>query len=219
MKDIFLIRHCQALPGQGQDWQHRPYIGRTDPPLTQAGIAEAGELAAHLAALVPAKENVAIVSSPARRALETARLAASGLNPQEAEPIIEQDPNLWEVDFGRWEGLCFPEIQAEDPALVDEWARGGMDFRFPAGESLSAFHERIMRAGDRIYRHPAENLMVVTHGGVIRFLLCYFLGLPPSFHLKFEVGTGAINRLSGSSPSITRHAASRSANPLLVVAA
>ena len=40
----------------------------------------------------------------------------------------EVDPDLREVDFGRWEGLSFREIASADPELVDRWARFDLDF-------------------------------------------------------------------------------------------
>ncbi|VFN01788.1 MAG: Histidine phosphatase superfamily (branch 1) [Candidatus Kentron sp. G] len=50
-KIILLIRHCEAIQGKGrggENWEHRPYIGRTDPSLTQTGIVEAGQLVERL---------------------------------------------------------------------------------------------------------------------------------------------------------------------------
>lgn len=200
-KTVLLIRHCEAIHGQGREehWENRPYIGRTDPGLVPAGLAEAQRLAERLSALLRNRgEHMAVValSSPARRALETARLATAGLTaPGGAGLSIESDPDLREIDFGRWEGLCFPEIAARDPALVAEWARGGMDFCFPEGESLRSFRERVARIGNRIRRCSARIVVVFTHGGVIRFLLCDFLGLPPSSHGQFQVETGSITGL------------------------
>nr|VFJ43567.1 MAG: alpha-ribazole phosphatase/probable phosphoglycerate mutase [Candidatus Kentron sp. FM]VFJ68683.1 MAG: alpha-ribazole phosphatase/probable phosphoglycerate mutase [Candidatus Kentron sp. FM]VFK10436.1 MAG: alpha-ribazole phosphatase/probable phosphoglycerate mutase [Candidatus Kentron sp. FM] len=205
-KIILLIRHGEAIQGKdrgGENWEHRPYIGKTDPSLTQTGIVQAKQLVERLIPWVYTKapmgesvpKTIAVLSSPARRALETARLATSGLGTRGTELPIQQDPDLWEIDFGRWEGKCFPQIKAMDAVLVDEWAQGRMDFRFPEGESLSAFRARVIRAGDRMRHHRAQVLLVITHGGVIRFLICYLLGLPPSSHLAFQIGTGSIARI------------------------
>nr|VFJ88817.1 MAG: alpha-ribazole phosphatase [Candidatus Kentron sp. H]VFJ90373.1 MAG: alpha-ribazole phosphatase [Candidatus Kentron sp. H]VFJ97023.1 MAG: alpha-ribazole phosphatase [Candidatus Kentron sp. H] len=190
MKRLLLIRHCETILGQGEEPGERRYIGRTDPPLGKAGVEAARGLPARVCPSLPRGEPTAVVSSPARRAVETARPIA-----REGGLPMERDPDLWEIDFGRWEGMRFPEIAARDPALVDEWARGLRGFRFPGGEGLWEFQERVARAGDRMRDRPEEWLVIVTHGGVIRFLLCHFLGLPYSSHLSFEVGMGSVTRL------------------------
>jgi broad specificity phosphatase PhoE len=182
VKQLLLIRHCEARHGSGR------YIGKTDPPLSQAGVVQAGKLAKRLK-LQPVGH---VLTSPSTRALETARLATHGTG-----PAVEQDLDLREIDFGRWEGMTFPEIAARDPDLVEQWARGRMDFRFPEGEKLSVFRERIRRVGQRMCQRPDEDdvIAVFTHGGVIRFLLCHFLGLSTRLHRMFEINPGSITRI------------------------
>jgi broad specificity phosphatase PhoE len=131
-----------------------------------------------------------MLASPFRRALNTAGpvVEKTGLS-------IEVNEDLREIDFGQWEGLSFQEIEKKDPDMVAEWARGEMDFRFPGGESLSTFEERVRRAGEQLATLPEERIFVVTHGGVIRFLLCHFLKLPPRSHFMFEIDRGSITRI------------------------
>ena len=131
-----------------------------------------------------------VVSSPSKRALETARMAT-----QEAVLDIVQDTDLCEIDFGRWEGMSFNEITHNDPDLVDQWALGNLDFSFPEGESLATFRNRVRRVGQRLRERPEDTIIVVTHGGVIRFLLCYFLDLDHRLHLMFEISHGSITRI------------------------
>nr|VFK30200.1 MAG: alpha-ribazole phosphatase [Candidatus Kentron sp. MB] len=167
-------------------------MGRTDSPLTEAGVAHAHRLARRLERWFssPTVGAISLLSSPARRAQETARLATGWIG-----LAMETDADLWEIDFGRWEGLSFQEIVSADLTLVTEWARGEMDFGFPEGERVGSFQARVARAGARMRRFREETLIVVTHGGVIRFLICYFLGLSPQSHLMFEVNPGSISRL------------------------
>src|SRR5260221_663027 len=61
---IWLVRHAST------DWSGKRWCGRTDLPLSAEGMAEAEELAIWLAARLPA--DVVVVSSPARRARDTA---------------------------------------------------------------------------------------------------------------------------------------------------
>ena len=162
------------------------YIGSTDTPLTPAGKAQARKLGVRLKQ-IPAHR---VLSSPSRRALDTVGPVVEGTGLS-----IEVDEELREIDFGEWEGLSFGEIERKDPDMVTEWARGDMDFRFPGGERLSAFGERVRGAGERLMTFPEEKILVVTHGGVIRFMLCHFLNLPFESHFMFEIDRGSITRL------------------------
>jgi len=168
-------------------------MGKTDSSLTEIGVSHAHRLAKRLRRLIEvpaAHPPIPVLSSPARRARETARLATEWTG-----STILLDEDLWEIDFGKWEGMNFQEIASADPELVDEWAKGRMDFCFPGGERIEAFRERIHRAGRRMRGYREETVVVVTHGGVIRFLLCHFLALPPQSYLLFEVSPGSITRL------------------------
>ena len=109
---------------------------------------------------------------PAPRAAQTAEIlrSATGCAP-------ETDPDLREIDFGRWEGKMFSEIRDSSPEDVERWARFAPDFAFPGGESMRDFLDRVGRAADRLAADEAETVLAVTHGGVIKIMLCHLLGL------------------------------------------
>lgn len=144
--DLWLVRHGAT------DWSaaHR-FCGWSDPPLSDEGRAQA-------MALRPALEGRSfdsVVSSTSIRAIETARLAFGEPRP---------DERLRELDFGDIEGTtwvdCSPELRA---ALADYET-----FEAPNGESVVHLIERVTTALRDL--GPGSHL-VVTHGGVIRFLL------------------------------------------------
>ena len=96
MGELILLRHGQTeWSGTGR------HTGRTDIPLTPEGEAAAKSLAPALASL----HLRAAFTSPAHRAQETAKLA--GLN--------GTDPDLWEWDYGGYEGLTTAQIQQQHP--------------------------------------------------------------------------------------------------------
>ena len=181
MKELLLIRHGESLHAGER------YIGRTDTPLTTHGHTQAEWIANRLCE--GALDAVYVSSS--LRARETIRPL---LNKQQMDCVVEAD--LREIDFGSWEGLSFEEIQAQAPELVTEWALNRMDFCFPGGERLDAFWKRVCRVGDVLASAPGQRLAVVTHGGVIRYLLCHFLGLAPEQHRMFQVDLGSITTLT-----------------------
>jgi len=184
MKELVLIRH-----GRSQYAGER-YIGRTDTPLTEQGMEQAKAVCGQLERL-PVE---IVYRSPALRARETLR------------PLLDQNParqvivlpELQEIDFGKWEGLSFDEIQARSPDLVAEWASGRRDFAFPEGESLELFWQRVCQVGERLLSGAEKSVAVVTHGGVIRYLLCHYLGLPPKKHRSFQIDLGSLTTLTFS---------------------
>src|SRR5262252_726107 len=98
MGDLILLRHGET------EWsQAGKHTGRTDIPLTPRGEAAAAALAPVLAPLLARGDIVAAFASPARRAARTAALA--GLTD------VKQDPDLWEWDYGGYEGLTTTQIQ------------------------------------------------------------------------------------------------------------
>lgn len=98
--------------------------GQLDVPLTVEGRAEAEALGRRLAGVRIDR----IVASPMIRALETAQVVAAG------RPI-EVDERLRELDYGRWEGLTYPEVDAVDPELRARWEHDPAATHSPGGES------------------------------------------------------------------------------------
>jgi broad specificity phosphatase PhoE len=171
-KQLFLLRH-------GQTAARGRYIGSTDLPLAPEG--ERG--VEQIASLLRQKEFDAIYCSPMLRCRQTLDILAL----EQTSHICEE---LREIDFGRWEGLTFAEICEQDGEIVDSWSRWSEDFSFPQGESLRDFLNRIMQIKKKIAEGPAEKLLLVTHGGVIRHLICSCLGLAPEKYLLFDVQPG-----------------------------
>jgi broad specificity phosphatase PhoE len=116
------------------------------------------------------------------RARET---AASALGPHGPHLVI--DAGLREVDFGRWEGLTFEQARYDDQAAVDRWAAGDPDFAFPGGERFTDFLDRVHGAGSRLVAEAGDTVVAFTHAGVIRHLICHFLGLPWRNYVLFDV--------------------------------
>jgi broad specificity phosphatase PhoE len=97
------------------------------------------------------------------------------------------DNDLREIDFGRWEGMAFDEIRKAFPGEMNRWAGLTADFSFPEGEKVGNFQARVIGVAHRLEKHPADTVIVCTHGGVIRFLICHFLGLQPRQYILFKV--------------------------------
>ena len=112
-------------------------------------------------------DGAAWVSSPLRRATETARLLGAG--------TVTTEPRLIEMDWGAWEGRTLAELRAElGPAMRDNEDRG-LDFMPEVGESPRDVQARLgpwLREVGAAKR-PA---VAVTHKGVIRALFALAVG-------------------------------------------
>ena len=172
MTRLLLIRHGRPV----DDARGRCY-GRLDVGLSPEGLAEAAELGRALSV-------TSVVSSPARRALETA--AALG--------APEADARLRELDFGELEGRTYEEIERERPELFARWMETPTEVRFPGGEGFEDLRERAVAAAAELRaRHAGRTVAVVTHGGVVRALLADALGLPSAAIFRLDVGYARVS--------------------------
>lgn len=142
------------------------FLGRSDPTLDDEGMAQAQRLRGRVQRFDPHR----IVSSPARRATQTAAEWPIG-------PVIE-DEAFREIDFGLWEGLTRQEVAGIDPEGIRAFDHGEIE-GFPEGETVAAVRDRTVTA---LETHESERLMVVTHATVIRILVVALMGLPVSHY-------------------------------------
>ena len=104
------------------------------------------------------------------------------------------DERLREIDFGRWELQSYADIAAKDDEQLAAWEQY-LNFIFPEGEAVSAFIERVeaMLAIFSGSEHHAVGVM--THGGVIRTMICLALGISPRNYLLFDVQPASLTIL------------------------
>ncbi len=169
---LWLLRHGET------EWSAAGrHTSRTDLPLTEAGERQARGLHAFVADLRPAL----VLSSPRRRALDTARLA--GLE------VTEVTDDLAEWDYGEYEGRSTVEIKHDDPGW-SLWTHG-----VPGGETEAQVRDRadlvLARAAAAL---PDGPVVLIGHGHFSRVLGARWIGLP--------VGGGAHLLLGTAAPSV-----------------
>ena len=179
MGELILLRHGEtewSLAGK--------HTGRTDIPLTPHG-----EHAAMALAPVLARRRIpAVFSSPARRAVTTAVLA--GLDGAQLYP------DLWEWDYGGYEGLTTPQIQETWPGWY-LWRDGVIpgDAAHP-GETIEQVAHRVGRMLARVVPLLADgDVALIAHGHVLRVLTACYLRLPPADGRLFRLNTGTVSTL------------------------
>jgi broad specificity phosphatase PhoE len=191
MGELILLRHGQtawSLAGQ--------HTGRTDIPLTDKGMAGAKALAPTLARRAAEHPLAAVFTSPAQRAVRTAELAGLGTPGSGGPSALRQDPDLWEWDYGGYEGVTTEQIQRDRPGWY-LWRDGVIpgDAEHP-GETVQQVGERT----DRVLKRaaallPEGDVALVAHGHVLRVLTARWLGLQPDDGRLFRLDTGTISTL------------------------
>ncbi|MES9543618.1 MULTISPECIES: histidine phosphatase family protein [unclassified Actinomadura] len=179
MGELILVRHGET------EWSRaRRHTGRTDVPLTALGEKQAGALRGALAGRTITRTLV----SPAERARRTAELA--GL------PADDADPDLWEWDYGGYEGVSSQEIRKERPGwyLWDDGVVPG-DAGHP-GETVGQVGARADAVLARTRPLLADgDVALVAHGHVLRVLTARWLGLEPALGRLFALDTGTVSAL------------------------
>ena len=189
MGELILLRHGET------EWSlDGKHTGRTDIPLTPRGEAAAKALEP----LLSRRDIVAVFTSPARRAVTTAAFA--GLS--NAQP----DPDLWEWDYGGYEGLTTPQIQETRPGWY-LWRDGVIpgDAAHP-GETIEQVAQRTERVLARATPLLADgNVALVAHGHVLRVLTACYLRQPPADGRLFRLDNGTVSTLGSehAEPVIT----------------
>ena len=179
MGELILLRHGET------EWSRElRHTGRTDVPLTEAGEAAAAALAPVFAAW----HVRAVFTSPAQRAVRTAALA--GLTG------AKEDPDLWEWDYGGYEGRTSADIRKERPGWY-LWRDGVIpgDAAHP-GETAAQVGARADAVLGRVRPLLAErNVALVAHGHLLRVLTARWLGLEPADGRLFRLDTGTLSTL------------------------
>lgn len=167
---IHLIRHGQTIIPAGV------MLGATDIVLSPAGRQQARSIAGRIPA------NVSCICSPMLRARQTLECL------QEYVGICSDiifDERLREIDFGDWEMKTFTEIIAAG-IDISGWLEYN-NFTFPGGESVPGFVQRVRSFLNELREKEKDEVIIISHGGVIRTMICLALNLDPKNYLLFQV--------------------------------
>jgi broad specificity phosphatase PhoE len=177
MPTFYIIRHAQKEPGDF----YNPRLRHQDEPISQKGQEEAHKLWSYLCD----KQISAIYVSGYQRTAQTIEQVAkqSGIT-----PIIDECLN--EIDNGCIEGLSDEEIQQKYPEVWRGFRERSADFRFPQGETGEEACQRIANfLEEKREKHSTENILLVSHEGFIRLVVCHIMNLPVyqrwNFHVDF----------------------------------
>ena len=169
MAVLYLIRH-------GEPEIQGVFLGRLDPPLSAVGYE-------HVSRVMSDIEVKVAYSSPLRRARETARYLRS--------PRILEVNNLREIDYGKWTGKTWAEVEADWSELAARKCTDWLGVSAPEGESWSDVLDRIRPVWETICRGETP-AAVVAHQGVNAALATLIDGRNP---LEFNQQYGEVIRV------------------------
>lgn len=176
MTQIELLRHGEVEGGSR-------FRGHTDDVLTAAGLEQM------YAAIADSGSLEHVVSSPLARCAAFAKAYA-----RRSFIPLSFDARLMEMQFGAWEGRTVAELMTSDADALARFWNDPLHNTSPGGEPLAQFQARVLDAwNDVIAEHCGQRVLVVTHGGVIRVLLCHVTGVPIARLQEFRVGHGHLH--------------------------
>ena len=159
------------------------FRGTLDDPLTPLGWQQMEQA-------ITEKRWDVVISSPSQRCAKFAQRYSA----RQGVPL-EIEKRLVEYDFGIWEGKTAAELMQTDAVALQNFWQDPERYPPPSGESMTAFSERVLQAWQDItLRHQGRRVLLISHGGVIRRLLCYTQGLPLNQLLSLDVGHGSMHK-------------------------
>lgn len=177
---LWFIRHGEV---------EAPYVG-TFLGVTDVGLSELGRHQAQAVGAFLADAPVDVVlSSPLRRARDTAAplAAAHGIE------VVARD-GFREMDFGAWETLSWPQIEARDPDYAPHWQEDPATRPCPDGEAAQPFADRVNDTLDAVLEEfTGHSIALFAHAGVNRAILSRLTGRPYMESFVYAQDYGCVN--------------------------
>lgn len=186
MSIIYIIRHAEKEKGKGEF--RVPHLPHQDQPISQRGWEQSRKLWDYLRD----KQITAIYVSRYQRTGQTIEYVAGqlGLTPA-------MDDRLNEIDIGVVDPMSDEEVQEQYPEFWKAYTERTADFRFPGGETGEEACQRISGfLEEKRQAHPNENIVFVTHEGLIRQLMCYIMDMPVYKRGNFYVDLCGITEIT-----------------------
>ncbi len=168
---LCIVRHGET------DWNAQGRLqGREDIELNESGREQALRIASYL----KREQWDAVVSSPLKRAYETARIIARELSVSE----IGIEEQITERDYGAASGLWPEERRSRFPDGI------------PGQEDFEVLRQRAMAGLENIVNdHPGKRIVVISHGALTNSIL-YTLSGGEFGSFKTRLKNGCINQIT-----------------------
>jgi len=175
---IDLLRHGDVEGG-------RKYRGQLDDPLSELGWQQLRR------ATQNKQEWQHIITSPLKRCADfSAELASKYRLPLKIESEFK------EISFGLWEGKTADELLSLAPDEIKQYWNDPVNETPPQGESLSNFETRVKKSWQKMLKDfQGKHILLISHAGVMRIILCHILKMPVSELFKLDIGLAKASRI------------------------
>ena len=129
-----------------------------------------------------------IYCSPLKRAMATAKPIAD-----EKKLDIIPEENFREICFGDWEGMTVSELTRKYGEEYMNFIKEPHKYGFPGEGTIDKVIERLKPSLDRIIKNESGNILIISHGGIIRLMIMYIMGLDNSWFTKMWINNTAIS--------------------------
>lgn len=176
---VLLMRHGET------PWNREGRVmGRREVGLDEQGRAQVRAACCLLKGVRPRL----IFTSPLRRAHESAELVAASLGGM----AVVADSRLVEVAYGYWEGMTYDQLLHDEQYL--DYRRRPLDFAPPGGETIYDVQARGLAAVNAaVGRAEGGSVLVVSHGDIIRTVLCHFAGMALGEFRRLRVDNASLS--------------------------
>ncbi len=175
---LWLVRH-----GQTQANLDGVYSGISETKLTPLGV----EQALSVGRLLQRAPFEKVFCSELGRAQHTTALLL-----QQRNIPVTVEPGLNEMNFGDWELRHHRDLQRNDAQNYAAWCSDWQNVIPTNGEGFQHFSRRVTAFAEALKSRPAEeNILIVSHQGVLSLLIATLLNMPPAslWHFTIEQGT------------------------------
>ncbi len=174
MIEFLIVRHGHSVANE-----KGIFAGATDVPLSETGKKQAELLSNFIL------ENYtvnAIYSSELTRAKDTVKKVSEKLNLS-----IITNPSFNEIYGGKWENVTFEEIYKLYPNDLLRWRNDIANSKCTEGESFSDLRKRTINGLNLLAeKHEGERIIIATHAGATKAMLCSILNLTNEECAKFD---------------------------------
>lgn len=179
---IFFVRHGLT------SWNaQRRFQGTCDIPLNDVGIAQAQAAAARLTSLSVQR----IYHSTLMRAAKTAEIIS-----QATGASCIPTPGFNELSLGAFQGLTLAQAVAQFPREAESYFADQAHAAPPDGETMLHAQRRSLDTLAAIEAEASSaclsNVVIVSHGALLKTLICALLDMPLSSFGRFDVSNGSL---------------------------
>ena len=172
--NIYLIRHTAVYN------PNKLCYGQSEIPLEENFTVDFDWIKDHL----QLKEDTLFYSSPFRRCTKLANFLS---NDQ-----YKTDPRLTELNFGDWEMKPWNTIPEKE---LTPWMEDFVNHRMKKGENFNDLYERAIQFYEELTSTETQDIVILTHAGVIRSITSYILDFPLEKAFNLQVDYSSISKL------------------------